>query len=148
MTDIHKHMNSIHGALFMVLPLKDGKGEAELTAFMKDKVPACFEAFKSVGTMQFFRVFMTDKPGQAVIAADFDGTLDQFCADYGKAVGSSFFAPLFEEFLAEVPPLPIEDNIAAFTEFVKKHDAGYAYNYSEFHSLTVKDLYEKFGNPY
>jgi hypothetical protein len=100
------------------------------------------DGLDAVGTVHFARFlpepgFTSDPPTSQTlwVLTEYDGTFNQYIDDFVKQMG-----PVFDKLLSYVvdpPPLPVENNVAAFGQWVGAHNVQ-SNLYSAYPACTVQ----------
>jgi hypothetical protein len=131
----------VQSPLNLMLTIAPGQNLAIL-AYVSRQSAVIDSGLDAVGTVHFARFlpepgFTLDPPTSQTlwVLTEYDGTFDQYIDDFVKQMG-----PVFDELLSFVvnpPPLPVENNVAAFGQWVKAHNAP-SNLYSAYPACTVQ----------
>jgi hypothetical protein len=132
--------------LLLVMPVVIERLE-ELKATVKGlPVAALNMALDRVGTVHSTRfVILEDEQGRwakLIVVAIYDGTVPHYISAFARELKLAFNT-LFE-FVADKPPLPVEDHVDEFIAYVESHDVPSANGetYRANPGLTVLDIWE------
>jgi hypothetical protein len=133
--------NQVQTPLNLMLNIAPGQNLAILE-YVSSQSVTINAGLNAVGTVHFARFLpepgFTSNPPTAQtlwVLTEFDGTFDQYIADFVKQMGGVFDKLL--SYVVDPPPLPVEDNITAFGQWVKAHDAP-SNLYSAYPACTVQ----------
>jgi hypothetical protein len=141
---------NIQQPLTLVMPVSYERLD-DLKATLKNDRIAAFSraALERVGTVHSTRFVILEDAEQRwaklLVIAIFDGDVDDYIAAFAREL-NRVFNPLlqFVEETEDKPPLPVEDNVEAFTRYVKNRNVPPASNrtFSAYPDLTALDIYE------
>lgn len=120
-------------ALTLVLPLKEGVDLQQLGGLLSSSLPTIEEALEAIGTVHYARFVMLDAstpnllpgptgPYKLAIITTYDSDFDTYIQDFVNNIGMIFDA-LLSVTSDGADLVPVSENVAAFTEYVSKHDA-------------------------
>jgi hypothetical protein len=96
------------------------------------------QALTKIATVHFARfVFLEDNTRLAVITT-YDGDFEKYVMDFINEIGDVFNMLL--QFIADAPPLPVQEHRLEFVEYVRAHDLPGITFYSAYPDLTVLDI--------
>ena len=119
--------------LTLVLPLKEGTDVRQLGGLLGTLQPQIDAALASIGSVHFARFVLLDgstqdlQPGPSgpyklAIITTYDNDFDTYIQDFVNHIG-----PVFDALLSATEDgaglIPVAQNVAAFTDYVSKHDA-------------------------
>ncbi len=133
--------NPVQSPLNLMLTIAAGQNLAIL-GYVSSQSSTIDAGLDAVGTVHFARFlpvpgFTSNPPTSQTlwVMTEYDGTFDQYIADFVKQMG-----PVFDKllsFVVDPPPLPVEDNIEAFGKWVQAHNAP-SNLYSAYPACTVQ----------
>jgi hypothetical protein len=100
-------------------------------------MPGLFQAADAIGTIYTSRFTILEEKTLFFIA-DFDGEFGQLLAELAKHAGAVFDA-IFPH-VENPPPLPVAENVNAFTEWASEHHLRAATLFSAYPDVTVKEI--------
>jgi hypothetical protein len=116
----------VQSPLNLMLTISQGQNLNILT-YVLSQSQVIDDGLNAVGTVHFARFlaepgFTSNPPTSQTlwVLTEYDGTFDQYIADFVKQMG-----PVFDKLLSYVvdpPPLPVENNVAAFGKWVDAHN--------------------------
>jgi len=104
-------------------------------------------ALTKIGTVHFARfVFLSEL--QLAVITSYDGDFVQYIQDFTNEIGGIFNTLL--ACMQDAPPLPVENNLRAFVEYVQANDRSRVNGelqplYSAYPTLTVRDILDNAG---
>lgn len=115
----------------------------QLDAFHKD--------FDAIGTVHFARFLFLEKIAdcpddvyaQFALITSFDGEFDKYVEDFVNKVGP-LFNELFKHLEGGQAVTPVQQNVRAFTDYLKKYDRQSAHLYSAYPNLSLVQILAKF----
>lgn len=116
----------VQSPLNLMLTVAEGQNLAMITYVLSQS--AVIDAgLNAVGTVHFARFlpepgFTANPPTSQTlwVLTEYDGTFEQYIQDFVRQMGSIFDTLL--SFVADPPPLPVEQNVAAFVQWVSAHN--------------------------
>ena len=140
--------------------MADTQKQNPLTLIMKIKSPADAAALKGMLTqflslprnqnpidvaldklakVHFARFVFLDNDTRLAIITSYDDAFDDYINDFVNVIGDIFNALLAH--MSEAPPLPVQQNRAAFLEYVRANDlTSFGAFYSAYPALGVKTI--------
>jgi len=116
----------VQNPLNLMLNIAEGQNQAILI-YVMSQAGGIDAGLDAVGTVHFARFLpqpglTSDPPTSQIlwVLTEYDGTFDQYIKDFVQQMG-----PVFDKLLsyvADPPPLPVEQNIAAFGQWVAAHN--------------------------
>lgn len=141
----YKHDLAVQSPLTLIMTIKSPTDYAQLKALLDgiqaappDKNPV-WVALGKLNNVHFARfVFMENNTKLAVITT-YDGTFEDYIADFTREIGHIFDALLIH--MDGAPPLPVQKNPKEFLEYVRRNDLrGMPPFYSAYPKSTVADI--------
>lgn len=137
---------AVQSPLTLIMTIKSPADYEKLKALLdqiqsappeKNPIWAALEKLNNVHFARF--VFLENNTKLAVITT-YDGTFEDYIADFTREIGGIFDALL--EHMVGAPPLPVEKNAKAFLEYVRANDLrGIEPFYSAYPKSTVADIH-------
>ena len=136
---------AVQNPLTLVMTLKSEADHQAITALLQkiqsappDKNPI-WVALERLRTVHFARFVFLEHSQLAVITT-YDGSFEDYINEFIDAIGDVFNALLAH--MKDAPPLPVQQNRAAFLAFVKAHDLrAIEPFYSAYPQATVLDIH-------
>ena len=127
----------VQSPLTLKLPLKTPADSVALAQLLPTAMPKLFDAAESVGSLHFAR-FIPLNPTRLLFVSDYDGDLGEHIRVFAKNLGPVFDAVL--EHVVGAPPLPVQNNVDAFVEWVAARNLPPSLYYSAHPALTVPTI--------
>src|SRR4051812_4904849 len=103
--------SAVQSPLNLILTIKAGQTEA-LLEYLAANSTTIDQALTEVGTVHFARFLLIPGTQTFFVLTEYDGSFTAYIQAFTKLLGPVFDA-LFG-FMVEAPPLPVEQNVAAF----------------------------------
>lgn len=141
----YKHDLAVQSPLTLIMTIKSPADYATLKTLLDgiqaappDKNPV-WVALEKLNNVHFARfVFMENNTKLAVITT-YDGTFEDYIADFTREIGHIFDALLSH--MDGAPPLPVQKNPKEFLDYVRRNDLrGMPPFYSAYPKATVSDI--------
>src|ERR1700722_19524486 len=135
--------SSVQNALNLMLNIQPGKNQTILSYLEKnqDKIDA---ALTQVGTVHFARFLMIPGTQYLFVITTYDGDFNAYIQAFTNIVGDVF--NLLLSCVDPAPPLPVQQNVAAFQAFVSKYNLPTGL-YSAYPNCTVMQILSNTCNP-
>jgi hypothetical protein len=118
-------------------PLKAPADAKALAEQLPPLMPGLFPVLDTIGTIYSSRFTILDEKA-LIFIGDFDGEFGQLISELAKHAG-----PVFDAILPHVenpPPMPVTDNVDAFSEWTAGHLLRAATLFSAYPDVTVKEI--------
>jgi len=97
-------------------------------------------ALEKLNNVHFARFVFLENNTKLAVITTYDGTFEDYIADFTREIGKIFDALLAH--MVDAPPLPVETNAKAFLEYVRANDLrGIEPFYSAYPKSTVSDIH-------
>jgi hypothetical protein len=135
----------VQSPLTLIMPIASAAAFQELSQTLtgvqslpRDQNPI-MAALDKIGTVHFARfVFLEDNTRLGVITT-YDGDFEKYINDFVDDIGDVF--NLLLKFMADAPPLPVQEHRQEFLEYVRAHDLrSVGPFYSAYPRSTVLDI--------
>lgn len=124
-------------ALTLVLPVKSPTHLEVLSRSLTQALPQLYAALDSIGTVYFFR-FVPWGTRAMLVVAEHDSSTEKLAHDLSKNLG-----PMFNEIcenLIDGPPIPVQENTRAFTDWIIAHNLENWGLYSAYPHLSMENF--------
>ena len=124
-------------ALTLVLRVKSPTHFAVLSQSLTQSLPRLYAALDTIGTVYFFR-FVPWGTHAMLLIAEHDFPPEKLAHDLSKHLG-----PMFNEIFENVidgPPIPVQENTRAFTDWIIAHNLKTWGLYSAYPSLSLQSI--------
>lgn len=111
--------SAVQSPLNLMLTIKTGQTQA-LVEYLATNSAAINAALTQVGTVHFARFLLVPGTQILFVLTEYDGSFSTYIQAFTKLLGPVFDA-LFG-FMEFAPPLPVQQNVKAFEEFVQKYN--------------------------
>jgi hypothetical protein len=133
----------VQSPLNLMLTVAEGQNQAIL-AYVFSQSVVIDAGLNAVGTVHFARFlpepgFTSNPPTSQIlwVLTEYDGTFDQYIQDFVSQMGKVFDTLL--SYVVNPPPFPVEDNMAAFGQWVSSHNQP-SNLYSAYPTCTVQTI--------
>ncbi len=128
---------AVQNPLNLMLTIQPGKNQAILD-YLAQNQPAINAALTKVGTVHFARFLMIPGTQYLFVITTYDGDFNAYIQAFTNILGDVFNALL--SCVDPAPPLPVQQNIAAFEAFVSKYNLPTGI-YSAYPNCTVVQIW-------
>ncbi len=127
----------VQSPLNLMLNIQPGKNEA-IASYLVQNQAAINAALTQVGTVHFARFLMIPGTQYLFVITAFDGDFDAYIQAFTNILGDVF--NLLLSCVDPAPPLPVQQNVAAFQAFVKQYNLPTGL-YSAYPNCTVVQIW-------
>jgi len=120
-----------------MLTVKPGQ-TAALIAYLAENSSTIDQALTEVGTVHFARFLLIPGTQLFFVLTEYDGSFTAYIQAFTKLLGPVF--DVLFGFMEYAPPLPVEQNIAAFEAFVEKYNLP-SNLYAAYPTCTVQQIW-------
>ena len=140
-----QHQKAVQSPLTLIMTIKSPAAYQELKGLLDkiqsappDKNPV-WVALDKLHNVHFARFVFLENNTKLAVITTYDGTFEDYIADFTREIGGIFDALLAH--MVDAPPLPVEKNAKAFLDYVRINDLrGMEPFYSAYPKATVSDL--------
>jgi len=129
--------SAVQSPLNLMLTIKAGQ-TAALIAYLAENSATIDAALTKVGTVHFARFLLIPGTQTFFVLTEYDGSFSAYIQAFTNLLGPVFDA-LFS-FMGVAPPLPVEQNVAAFEAFVLKYNLP-SNLYAAYPNCTVQQIW-------
>jgi hypothetical protein len=122
-----------------MLTIKPGQTAAVLE-YLAQNSATINQALNNVGTVHFARFLLIPNTQLFFVLTEYDGSFSAYIQAFTKLLG-----PVFDALLSNMdpaPPLPVEQNVAAFEAFIAKYNLP-SNLYAAYPNCTVQQIWGK-----
>jgi hypothetical protein len=123
--------------LTLLLPVKSPDHCVALSRWLAQFLPQLYAALDTIGTVHFFRFVPFGTRAMALVA-EHDDSHEKLAHAFSTHLGS-MFNEIFEN-VADGPPIPVQENVRAFTHWIVSHNLEGWTLYSAYPTLDVKKI--------
>jgi hypothetical protein len=127
----------VQNPLNLMLNIQPGKSDA-VASYLVQNQAAINAALTKVGTVHFARFLMIPGTQYLFVITAFDGDFDAYIQAFTNVLGDVF--NLLLSCVDPAPPLPVQQNVAAFQAFVKQYNLPTGL-YSAYPNCTVVQIW-------
>jgi len=127
----------VQNPLNLMLNVQPGKSDA-VASYLVQNQAAINAALTKVGTVHFARFLMIPGTQYLFVITAFDGDFDAYIQAFTNILGDVF--NLLLSCVDPAPPLPVQQNVAAFQAFVKQYNLPTGL-YSAYPNCTVVQIW-------
>jgi hypothetical protein len=127
----------VQNPLNLMLNVQPGKSDA-VASYLVQNQAAINAALTKVGTVHFARFLMIPGTQYLFVITAFDGDFDAYIQAFTNVLGDVF--NLLLSCVDPAPPLPVQQNVAAFQAFVKQYNLPTGL-YSAYPNCTVVQIW-------
>jgi len=127
----------VQNPLNLMLNIQPGKSDA-VASYLVQNQAAINAALTKVGTVHFARFLMIPGTQYLFVITAFDGDFDAYIQAFTNILGDVF--NLLLSCVDPAPPLPVQQNVAAFQAFVKQYNLPTGL-YSAYPNCTVVQIW-------
>jgi hypothetical protein len=140
-----QHQKAVQSPLTLIMTIKSKDDYDQLYKLLHDiqelppdKNPV-WVALTKLNNVHFARFVFLEKNTKLAVITTYDGTFEDYIADFTREIGGIFDALLAH--MVGAPPLPVEKNAKAFLDYVRANDLrGMEPFYSAYPKSTVTDI--------
>jgi hypothetical protein len=129
----------VQSALNLMLQIKSGEN-ANLIEYLAHNAATINDALNKVGTVHFARFLLIPNTNLLFVITEYDGSFNAYIEAFTALLG-----PVFDVLLSHMdpaPPLPVEENVQAFQDFVRKYNLP-SNLYAAYPNCTVQQIWGK-----
>jgi len=128
---------AVQSPLNLMLNIQPGKSEV-IAGYLEQNQAAINAALTQVGTVHFARFLMIPNTQFLFVITAYDGDFDAYIQAFTNILGDVF--NLLLSCVDPAPPLPVQQNVAAFQAFVKQYNLPTGL-YSAYPNCTVVQIW-------
>ena len=140
-----QQQKAVQSPLTLIMTIKSPEDYLKLKALL-DQIQAAppdknriWVALTKLANVHFARFVFLENNTKLAVITTYDGTFEDYIADFTREIGGIFDALLTH--MVDAPPLPVETNAKQFLEYVRKNDLrGIEPFYSAYPKSTVVDI--------
>lgn len=141
-----EHQKAVQSPLTLIMTLKspaDYKPLNEMLLGIQAKPPgenAIWVALEKLNNVHFARFVFLENNTKLAVITTYDGTFEDYIADFTREIGGIFDALLGH--MVDAPPRPVREHAKAFLDYVRANDLrGIEPFYSAYPKSTVADIH-------